>query len=275
MRAVRACLQCRLHRLASSPAVTPRADIPLAESDRALFRARVYERYLSTCYGALREPGDEDYRQNARVLRQVLLPHLPRDRAAAILDAACGIGYALEMLQAEGYASAVGVDISPEQVKAAQSRGLPVELGDAFDVLARQQGRLDVILALDFVEHLQRDELLRFFDLARDALRPGGRVIVKTANASSLIGLRTRYGDITHEMIFTEKSLRQVFDTCGLRPVTITGERFLPFTVKGWLRWFPARLCRLVWKAYLIAELSEEGLGIATEFNLIGVAERA
>lgn len=223
----------------------------------------------------MNRPEAASYASNARVLRQVLLPHLPEDRSAVILDAACGIGYAVGMLEDSGYSNVHGVDLSREQVEVAQAHGLPVEIGDAFDVLSRRASQFDVVLALDFIEHLERDELLQFLDLVRDALRPGGRIVVKTPNANSLIGLRARYRDLTHELVFTEQSLRQALLTCGLRPVTITGERYRPFTVKGWIRWLPAWIGRLAWKAYLIAELSEEGFGIPTEYNLLAVAERA
>ena len=54
--------------------------------------------------------------------------------------------------------------------------------------------------------------------------------------------------------------------------IVVTGERIKPCTVKGWIRYGPARAVRALWKAYLIAELGEEGVSIPTEFNLIGVA---
>jgi hypothetical protein len=145
---------------------------------------------------------------------------------------------------------------------------------DVFDYLTGVDETLDAIVASDFIEHLDRNELFDFLELASRALRPGGRLVVKTPNASCLFAARSRYLDLTHELVFTEKSLRAAFAASGLRPLVVTGERVRPFTVKGWIRWVPAQAVRLLWKAYLISELSEEGFGIPTEFNLIAVAER-
>jgi 2-polyprenyl-3-methyl-5-hydroxy-6-metoxy-1,4-benzoquinol methylase len=238
------------------------------------YRERVYERYFSTSYSAVNRPTDRDFDAAATTLRQVLGRHLPATRDAAIVDVACGIGYAVHMLRGDGYARAYGIDVSAEQVEVARSRGLPVEHADAFEHLRDRRDAFDAILALDFVEHLTKDEVLAFFDLALQALRPHGRLILKTPNASSLIAPRARYRDLTHELLFTEQSLREGLMTCGLRVVECTGERIPPTTAAAWMRWAAAALGRALWKGYLIAELGREGLEIPTSFNLIAVAER-
>lgn len=238
------------------------------------YRAKLYPSYFSSSgYERLNPADDAGYKRHGRVLRQILLPHLPSSRDAAILDIACGIGYAVEMLLEEGYRNVHGIDVSAEQVQVASARGLPITEADAFEHL-EEVDDLDAVIAFDFIEHLDKNELLRFLELVAAALKPGGRLIVKTPNASCLFGVRSRYLDLTHELIFTEKSLRAAFTASGLHPSVVTGERIRPFTVKGWIRWLPATAVRLFWKAYLIAELAEEGFGIPTEFNLIGVAER-
>ncbi|MGH2396977.1 MAG: class I SAM-dependent methyltransferase [bacterium] len=238
------------------------------------YRDRIYSRYFSATYSAVNRPTDESYRASEGVLRQVLLPFLPKDTRAIILDVACGIGYALHMLKNAGYVYATGIDISPEQVEIGLERGLPIEKADVFDYLANVRDRYDALLALDFLEHLDRNEILHFLDLAAVALRPGGRIIVRTANANSPCAARVRYGDLTHELIFTELSLRGAFVTCGLHPIHIGGGGYRPFTALGWLRWLTARTVQVLWKGYLIAELGREGVSIPTEFHLIGVAER-
>jgi 2-polyprenyl-3-methyl-5-hydroxy-6-metoxy-1,4-benzoquinol methylase len=238
------------------------------------YRAKLYPSYFSSSgYERLNAADDAGYKRHGRVLRQILLPHLPATQEAAILDVACGIGYAVEMLLQAGYTNVHGIDLSAEQVQVASARGLPITEADVFEHL-EEADDLDVVIAFDFIEHLDKNELLRFLDLVQTALRPGGRVIVKTPNASCLFGARSRYVDLTHELIFTEKSLRAAFATSGLNPLLVTGERVRPSTVRGWVRWLPAKVVRLLWTGYLIAELSEEGFDIPTEFNLIGVAER-
>lgn len=239
------------------------------------YRAKLYPTYFSSSgYARLNTADDEGYRRHGRVLRQILLPHMPASPDSEILDVACGIGYAVEMLRNAGYSNAHGIDVSESQVEIATARGLPVVQADVFEYLKDIDAPLDAIVASDFIEHLDRDELFDFLERAWRALKPGGRLIVKTPNASCLFGARSRYLDLTHELVFTEKSLRAAFTASGLTPLVVTGERIRPFTVKGWIRWLPATLVRMLWKAYLISELAEEGFGIPTEFNLIGVAER-
>jgi SAM-dependent methyltransferase len=239
------------------------------------FRERLYDAYYSTTFRRANPATDEDYRMRARILRQVLLPHLPAAHDARILDLACGNGYAVHMLREAGYTGVLGVDVSGEQVELARRRGLPVEQGDAFRTLQAESATCDAILALDFIEHLDRDELLEFFDRARAALKPGGRLVVKTANANSPIAARLRWGDLTHEQLFTENSLRAAFEVCRLKPLFIGGQRYRPFTASGWARLAVASVGRWFWGLYLIADLGREGVGVATEFDLVGVAEPA
>jgi len=238
------------------------------------YRERVYARYYSTTFSAANPADDDAYRSAARILRQIVLPWLPADRGAAVLDVACGIGFTVAMLRAAGYAAVTGIDLSPEQVAVARGRGLPVLEADAFAHLAERPGAYDAILAFDFIEHLDRDELLRFLDLARAALRPRGRLLVKTPNANSPLAARMRWLDLTHECIFTDRSLRAAFLTCGLTPVAVTGERWRPFTPGGWVRAVVAALLHALWRLYLVADLGAEGRGLPVEFDLIGVAER-
>lgn len=238
------------------------------------YRDRVYASYYSVTYGGLNPATDDAYRDRGRILRELLLPHLPAARDAEVIDVACGIGYTVDALRSAGYTRAHGIDLSGEQVAIAQKRGLPVEKDDLFVRLADRKNAYDAIIGLDLLEHLDRDELLTMFEMARDALKPGGRLIVKTANASSLLGTRFRYLDFTHEIIFTERSLRAALHAGGLRPVWIGGERYTPFTLMGWVRYAGARTVRALWRAYLITELGREAVDIPLEYCLIGVAER-
>jgi SAM-dependent methyltransferase len=237
------------------------------------FRERVYDRYYTTTFSQ-NDTSDAAYAMRARILRQLLLPYIPKSPSARILEVACGPGYALDTLRRAGYTDVRGVDISPQQVEIARRHGLPAEQGDAFTYLAGQRDAFDAIIAFDFIEHLDRDELFRFFDLVRVALRPGGRLFVRTANANSMLAARIRWIDLTHELSFTDHSLRAAFLTCDLHPISVHGQSYIPFTIGGFARGLVASLARGIWKLYLIAELGREGIGLPTQVPLIGVAER-
>jgi 2-polyprenyl-3-methyl-5-hydroxy-6-metoxy-1,4-benzoquinol methylase len=239
------------------------------------YRSRIYERYYETSYGAVNAVTEAGIRNAARGLRSEFGRWLPADRGARILDAACGVGYALMMLKDAGYTNVHGVDVSPDQVQNARKLGLAVEQGDVLGTLRAQPAHWDCILGIDFIEHLTKDELMEFLDVARAALAPGGRLIVRTPNANSPIGPRSRYRDLTHELIFTEQSLREAFLTCGLRPVAIVGGKVRPFTALGWARGLVTDAFKLIWRAWMVAELGREGQEMPLELNLVGVAEPA
>ena len=192
----------------------------LARSEREQLRSRLYGQYATFTYPdqAVHPP-----RPVVAHFSGHLMPHIPLDRDAVIVDIGCGAGSFLHFLRELGYRNVFGVDISPEQVALAREAGLEcVEEGEAVDYLTVRQCSFDVVVAIDVIEHLTRFEAVKFLGAARDALRPGGRVVLHTLNASAPFFGRIRYGDITHETAFNRVSLDQVFRAVGLVPVGFT-----------------------------------------------------
>jgi len=238
------------------------------------YRARVYPRYFSTAYGGDNPVGGPEREQRLRTLEDQLLRWLPADRDARIVDLGCGIGYAVEMLLRRGYRYVQGIDLSEEQVSVARARGLPVTQSDVFDYLRPYREHFDAVLALDVIEHLDRDELVRFLDLVAAALKPRGRLVVKTPNANAPTAARARFRDLTHELIFTEHSLEMAFAAAGLWPLAILAEQIRPASMAGLGRWVLGGITRFLWRLLLVGELGREALRIPVTFNLIGVAEK-
>jgi SAM-dependent methyltransferase len=149
------------------------------------------------------------------------------------LEIGCGAGGLLAYLERRGFSHARGIDISTEQIAHAHERGVHAEIGDAFDFLEHNQHPFAGILAVDVLEHFSRDELLRLAPLLHAALRPGGRLIVQTANGAGLFARQVIYGDLTHMTILTPDSLAQL-----LRPVGFGDFRFyetgpIPIRLRG------------------------------------------
>lgn len=101
-------------------------------------------------------------------------------RAAAgdrVLDIGCGTGEIRPYLPAVDY---VGFDISPDYISAAQSK-----FGDMGTFHCRLFGRedvarmpaADIVLAIGLLHHLDDATALEFMELAKSALKPGGRLI--------------------------------------------------------------------------------------------------
>lgn len=184
------------------------------------FRAEFYRRYVSAFRGSrasLDSAAERAYRRWCAHRYLPLLRGLGPD--AAILELGCGAGYLLEFLQWVGYRGVRGVDLSAELVELAAARGLPARVADAFDELRSRPEAYDAVIAVDFLEHLTREEVLRLLPLVLYALRPGGRVVLQTANGQGLMPNQVIYGDFTHLTIFSPDSLSQVLRVCGFERV--------------------------------------------------------
>lgn len=191
------------------------------------WREQLYQRYVSTFKGQRRHGAASYAWWDHKYLP--LLRDLPRD--AAILELGCGTGEFLGYLAERGFRNARGVDISAEQVALARQRGVTAECGDLFGALERDT--CDAILAIDVLEHLTRDELLRLGNRAFEALRPGGRLLVQTANGAGLFPGQVMYGDLTHLTIFSEESLSQLLQQAGFVDLRLFETGPVPMRLRG------------------------------------------
>lgn len=181
---------------------------------------RLIERYFSTHYQRYLPQSRESWE---KVIQRIELNFgkyfdaLPRD--AAILDVPCGVGYLEDYLLRKGFKNIEAVDISEEQVKAAQEKvsefhpRLPDQVtfhvADAFEYLTPKFGSYAAIAMLDFVEHLPKDRVINVLDLAHRALEQKGLLFVRTVNAVNLTWSRSFYHDLTHQTPFTPESIHQ------------------------------------------------------------------
>jgi 2-polyprenyl-3-methyl-5-hydroxy-6-metoxy-1,4-benzoquinol methylase len=198
------------------------------------YRELLYASYRTGHYeainpGGLSQSHIEDFRSELAGL-------LPLDRKARVVDLGCGKGFLVQFLLREGYENVLGVDTSGDQVEFGKNLGLPVLQADALEFL-RHNKNLDLVICTDLIEHFGKDELVELLRAIHDALAPGGAVIIRTINCSSVLGSTWRYIDFTHETGFTERSLRQVLTACGFERILITDS-------KAAFRWRPKRLVR-------------------------------
>jgi SAM-dependent methyltransferase len=139
-----------------------------------------------------------------------------------MLDVGCGSGGMVWWLQRKGFSQAAGIDVSSEQIAVARALGVRgVEQADLRDYLRGRAAGFDRIFLRDVLEHFERPDILAILDLCRAALRPGGALVLQVPNAEPPLGGRIRWGDLTHEMAFTESSLRQLLHATGFGRVTL------------------------------------------------------
>jgi SAM-dependent methyltransferase len=194
-------------------------------------------------------------------LRQVVREHFPTDRAVRVLDLGCGHGALLHFAAEAGYRALAGVDSSPEQVAAAHALGVAgVTMGDAVATIRdAAPASLDVVVTMDLIEHFTRDELVPFAEYVARALRPGGRWIIHTPNGESPFFGGIRYGDITHEMAFTRRSLAQFLALFGFGPVHSYEDTPVVHGAVSLVRGLVWRVVRSVYRLCLAAETGIAG----------------
>jgi SAM-dependent methyltransferase len=125
------------------------------------------------------------------------------------------------------------VDISAEQVALAHRRGVRAECDDALTYLPDQPRAYEAIIAVDVLEHFTRDELAPLLRHVYAALRPGGRLLVQTANGAGLHPGQVIYGDLTHQTIFTPESLAQLLRSVGFDALACYETGPIPVRVRG------------------------------------------
>jgi SAM-dependent methyltransferase len=205
--------------------------------------------------------------------RRVFLPFLngvPRE--ASVVELGCGSGEMLELLSDAGFTNVLGVDLSEEQVTAARAAGYQVELGDALSFLSSRQEAADVIIGIDFLEHLTKDEIAMLMPVMAESMSQGGLLVIQTVNVSGLHGMRTGYGDLTHMTLFNEGSIRQLLNVYGFEVISLdeTGPR--PIGLRGLVRVILWKVIRAFLNAVLIVETGHPQQ-VWTE-NLIVTARR-
>lgn len=229
-----------------------------------------YTRY----YAAIHPDTPEHWQQMTERMQRWLLPRLPGDRAARIVDLGCGHGYAIVALQKAGFAQITGLDPDEGQVRVAVQHGLPVEHApDPMAWLRNRPAAHDVVLLLDVLEHVPRAAQREFLEAIAGGLKPGGRLVLTVPNAAASLASYWRYNDYTHTSGFTTASLDFLLTHAGFSRKTFAEIELLP---PGWsVRAWALRFFRLWRRLELVAEFGREGgRAVPVTPNLLAVAQR-
>jgi 2-polyprenyl-3-methyl-5-hydroxy-6-metoxy-1,4-benzoquinol methylase len=145
---------------------------------------------------------------------------LPGDRNSRILDLGCGVGHLLYLLKQKGFVDIRGVDACPGAVARARQMLLPVERADIFEFLKAADQTFDCIIAVDVIEHLTKQQASDLLGLIWSRLRREGTVICQTINGESPWCQSYYASDLTHETLFTPRSLRSLLEIHGFSEVS-------------------------------------------------------
>ncbi|MEV5879349.1 class I SAM-dependent methyltransferase [Streptomyces sp. NPDC052101] len=149
-----------------------------------------------------------------------------------VLDVGCGIGNFVSFAQAR-CGRAYGVDVDPDAVNTARSRGLRVALSGDLDALL-PDAEADAVTLWDVIEHLH--DPLPVMSRILGKLRPGGTLILETPDASFPVRrvLRAVHAvsrgrvDLTghmyyweHKVYFTEAGLRALLGRLDCEVISV------------------------------------------------------
>ncbi len=222
------------------------------------YRAALYVSYRETHYEAF-NPGDTTSRRAiAESYDLTFGAYLPFNLDSRILDIGCGSGFLLEWLQNRGYRNIHGIDLSADQVEYCRSRGLAVDEAEALTFLDEHRG-FDLVILTDILEHLKKDEAITIVSAVHEALNAGGAVLIRTPNASSLIATTERWIDLTHELLYTEQSMRQLLRVCSFNDILITDNQApFGFRPKRLSRWVAVKLLRKMQRLVYLTDVGTD-----------------
>ncbi len=202
------------------------------------FRSHLYARYVSTFKDSARPVADDQELKDYWAWSQrKLLPLIADlDRGAPVLELGCGLGRLLWILEREGFEDVRGIDVSDEMVALAQKASLPVEKADVFEFLANDDRNYGLVVALDFLEHFTKEELMKLLPAIRERLAPGGTLLVQAPNAAGLLPNHVVYGDLTHSVVLNPSSLQQLLRVAGFVDISFFETGPVAKNLKGAMR---------------------------------------
>jgi len=171
---------------------------------------------------------------------------LPESCNANILDIGCSEGVSLEWFVSNGYLNVTGIDTDEFAIQFAQERlrgkldGSQIICADAFSYLKKcDDDSLDMIVMFNVIEHIPVDVIVQLVPEIYRVLRKEGVFFAQTGNWENPfnIGLFTR--DITHRVMYTKNSLRQLLLMSGF---SVNKIKLSPVRYKTTLRNFPLQI---------------------------------
>jgi len=193
----------------------------------------IFENYLTSHYSKCEKT---DFAKNSEVESLLKKNYKPIERNLglffkknikkdySILDLGCGYGSFLYFLQSFGYKRVTGVDISSEEIDICRRffSSYRLHKEDIFDYMRNTQEKFDVVYLSHVLEHIKKENLFDFLKGVRNTLTDNGYFVVIAPNSAAYFNSSAnRYGDLTHEIGFTNLSLNQMFMVAGFKNIKV------------------------------------------------------
>jgi SAM-dependent methyltransferase len=167
-----------------------------------------------------------------------VLRRLPR--RGTVMEIGSGTGVLLEHLKTEGFHELIGVEPSSAAIAAAPEHRRSWLREGIFKEEDFEPSSIDLICCFMTMEHVQ--DPMATATAALRLLRPGGAFVTVTHDYRSLVnrmlGKRSPIIDVEHMQLFSNASIKSMFNRCGFQSVTA-----VPFvnrySLSYWMRLAP------------------------------------
>lgn len=166
-----------------------------------------------------------------------LLAGIDLPREALVLDVGCGEGAVMMGIQEiTPLATVIGMDLAVGSFHIGRRVRLNLIRGTA-EELPFKTDHMDLVLALEVVEHLRHPEKL--LEESHRVLRPGGHFLLSTPNRNSITGLSGRFlfplagrtwnaWDGTHQKVFSPGEVATMLTSLKFEVLKQAGFWFIP-----------------------------------------------
>lgn len=199
----------------------------------------------------------EGFKSREPFLRKIIKNYFPKNKDIRIVEIGCGHGAFQYFIQKFGYKNSIGVDGSQEQVNLSKKLNIDnIIHGDLVEYIkSLNDNSLDLLIALDVIEHFTKEELSNLVDDMYRVLKKGGLIITHQPNGESILCNSIRYGDFTHEIAFTRNSISQIFLSSGFSGVYSYEDKPIVHGLKSLIRFLLWNyLVRPIYKILIIIE---------------------
>ena len=164
-----------------------------------------------------------------RAVIDALLDRLPLEASSEVLEAGCGTGGNLYMLARRGRVSAFEPSVVARDIASRKAQHAVVVDGELPDRLPFEAGSFDLVVALDVLEHIERDQeaLVSLASMAR----PGGYILVTVPAHPILWGAHDQR--LHHIRRYRRRELRRLCAAtgCDIRFLTAFNTVLSPIAV--------------------------------------------